>query len=367
MMRFRSLLATLALAALVTGPARADGLDTAELYKRVVKSCVFIVTPMKEGVASGSGSLIDAEQRIVLTNQHVVDENQFVFVQFPIFREDGSVNGNKDIYMGNIPENKAIRGKVLHRDHTRDLAFVQLDPLPKGQKMPPAIALARKGVDSGAKTWNIGSPGAVPELFSITEGLVRTVGYSEMQFAGGRLLKAVLVAATNPTNPGDSGGPLFNKYGQQVAVTQSVLRGAQRVNFFVDVSEVRAYLKERKITIKELVDKDGKTIEDKPTGVGKKDSEIPVVGPKEGVLKTPGVADVLPKPGAPAAKAEPKVEPAAPSAADEEAAAKRLNYAKDVLSAGTADRYRKALEDIMKMWPGTKAAKEAEKIKATIR
>ena len=82
------------------------------------------------------------------------------------------------------------------------------------------------------------------------------------------------MTATNPTNPGDSGGPLFNRHGQQVAVTQSGNRAAQQVNTFVDVTEVRAYLKQLKITIKEQVGEDGKTIaSDKPTGVGKKDSK----------------------------------------------------------------------------------------------
>jgi S1-C subfamily serine protease len=366
MTRLRSLLATLALAALAGGPARADTTDTAELYAKVVKSCVFIVTPTKQGVASGSGSLIDSEQRIVLTNQHVVDENEYVFVQFPIFREDGTVNGDKNLYMGNIPENKAIRGKVMHRDQRRDLAFVKLDPLPKGQKMPPAIPLVHKSVTNGTTTFNIGSPGKVPQLFSMTPGIVRTVGKVNMDFGGGLNVVAKAVTATNPTNPGDSGGPLFNRLGQQVAVTQSVSLVAQQVNTFIDIDEVRAYMKEQKIVIKELVDKDGNTIGEKPTGVGKKDSEIPVV-PTDSVIKTPpAVIKGAPKADPPVVAPKPGAAPA-PSAADEDAAGKRLDYVKNVLSAASTDRYRSALDDIVKKWPGTKAAKEAEKIKATIR
>jgi hypothetical protein len=357
MIRSSSFLAVLGLVTL-GGTARAQGLDTAELYQKVVKSCVFIVTPLKDGYATGSGSLIDADQRIILTNQHVVDENEHVFIQFPMFNKDGSVNGNKDTYMAKIPENKAIRGKVLHRDHTRDLAFVKLDPLPKGTAMPPAIPLAEKSAVQGANTWNIGSPGATPQLFSITEGRVRQIGYSEMQFAGGRLLKAVLVSSTNPTNPGDSGGPLFNKYGQQVAVTQSVLRGVQQVNFFVDISEVKAYLKEQKIVIKAQPTPDAAKAEPK------KDSEIPVQPPTDRVLKTPPVAKTpTPKVDAPA----PKVATPAPSTADEEAAQKRLTYVKDVISQGSTDRYRKALTEITQKWPGTKAAKEAETITKSLK
>ena len=364
MTRFRSLLAVLALATLASGRARADDIDTAELYSKIVKSCVFIVSPSKGGFGSGSGSLIDADQRLVLTNEHVVDENEHVFVQFPIFTKDGKVNGDKDTYMARIPENKAIRGKVLARNHTRDLALIKLDSIPDGTK---ALPLARKGVQSGVRTWNIGSPGAVPQLFSMTQGLVRTVGYTEIDFGDGKPLKATVVTATNPTNPGDSGGPLFNQDGQQVAVTQSVSNVAQQVNTFIDVSEVRAYLKELKITIKELVGEDGKTIGEKPTGVGKKDSEIPVAGPKDAVIKTVPVAkSPTAKADAPTPKVQPKVETPAPSAADEDAARKRLNYAQNIGS-GNPQRYAEILTEVITKWPGTTAAKEAAKIKATIK
>jgi S1-C subfamily serine protease len=362
MIRLRSLLASLALAALVTGPARADEIDTGDLYQKVVRSCVYIISPAKGGFGAGSGALIDAEQRIVLTNEHVVDDNKYVFLQFPIFDKDGKIVGDKDTYMARIPENKAIRGTVLARDPTRDLAFIKLDSLPEGTK---ALPLARTSVKSGVRTFNIGSPGKVQHLFSMTPGLVRTVGFTTLDFGDGKPLKATVVTATNPINPGDSGGPLFNTQGQQVAVTQSSKHGGiQQVNTFIDVSEVRAYMKELKITIKELVGEDGKTIGEKPTGVGKKDSEIPVT-PKDAVLKTP-VAKDAPKVAAPAPKVEPKVEPAGPSAADEEAAQKRLNYAQNIGS-GNAKRYTEILTEIITKWPGTKAAKEAEKIKTTIK
>src|SRR5688572_28181555 len=59
--------------------------ETEDLYEKVVKSCIFIVTPMKGGFAMGSGSLIDVEKRIAITNYHVVDENDFVFAQFPAY------------------------------------------------------------------------------------------------------------------------------------------------------------------------------------------------------------------------------------------------------------------------------------------
>src|SRR6478672_6695020 len=85
----RSVLTALTALALPTfglaSRAAAQEVDGEVLYKKVVKSCVFIVTPVKGGYGMGSGSLIDADKRLVLTNFHVVDEENIVFVQFPTF------------------------------------------------------------------------------------------------------------------------------------------------------------------------------------------------------------------------------------------------------------------------------------------
>src|SRR5262245_55912736 len=247
-----AILTVLALPGLGLAPRlAAEDLDTADLYEKVVKSAVFIVTPLKGGAARGSGSLIDLDKKLVLTNYHVVDEAEWVYVQFPRYTKSGQMITNPKTYMDNIPLGQAIKGKVLHRDKNRDLALVELEKVPAGN-IP--IPLAKDSPRQGTTVWNIGSPGAVEQLFSITDGNVRAVGVEEHNIRGAGVvlhLKAKLVYATNPTNPGDSGGPLFNKKGEQVAVTESGLVGAQQVNLFVDVTEVRAFLKQKTITIKE--------------------------------------------------------------------------------------------------------------------
>ena len=141
----RSVLTALTALALPTfglaSRAAAQEVDGEVLYKKVVKSYVFIVTPVKGGYGMGSGSLIDADKRLVLTNFHVVDEENIVFVQFPTFMKDGEILYDKQEYMRNIPSGRAIKGKVLYRDKSRDLAIVQLDRIPAGT---PAIPLAKK-------------------------------------------------------------------------------------------------------------------------------------------------------------------------------------------------------------------------------
>src|SRR5262245_54790969 len=83
---------SLALLGLLTIPSlglspqlAAKDLDPEDLYEKVVKSCVYICAPVKGGMAQGSGSLIDVDKKIVLTNYHVVDEGDLVFIQFPVY------------------------------------------------------------------------------------------------------------------------------------------------------------------------------------------------------------------------------------------------------------------------------------------
>ena len=72
--------------------------ETEVLYEKVVKSCVFIMTPLtKTSYAMGSGSLIDAEKRYVITNYHVVDEIPVVYAQFPMYIK-GKLETDKKTY-----------------------------------------------------------------------------------------------------------------------------------------------------------------------------------------------------------------------------------------------------------------------------
>lgn len=351
MPRFRSMAFVAAIASsMIARPAVAQEFDTDKLYLKVVKSAVMIVSPSKGGFGTGSGSLIDVEKRLVLTNFHVIDGSDTCYVQFPMFEKDGvTVIGNKAKYMERIPEGLAITGKVIQKDKTRDLAIVQLERVPPGQ---PAIPLARKSITPGTTTWNIGSPGKVPHLFSITRGEARTVGNTKFDVGGGgEVLKisAKVVTSTNPVNPGDSGGPLFDKNGYQIAVTQSGIFSAavQNVNTFIDVMEVRAFLEERKIYIKELLNPDNTPIKEESKLVTPKEGPKPKDEPKKEV---PMVKGTTPKADAPSSDQESK-------------AAGDLKRAK-IYADGDENRptYKARLQEVIKKYPGTAAASEAKRL-----
>jgi hypothetical protein len=349
---FLAILTVLAVPTFGLAPRLAAEEEAVELYKKCVKSTVFIVSPVKGGgMAMGSGSLIDKEKKYVLTNFHVVDEEDICFVQFPIYQKNGEILTDKQKYLANVPAGLAVKAKVLFRDKSRDLAIVQLDRVPVGCT---AIPLAKKSTSVGATTWQIGSPGDVAQVFSVTEGKVRGVGPEKFlvgDATGTNVweVRARVVTTTNPTNPGDSGGPLFDRRGYQVGVTQSGSRKAQQVNKFIDVEEVRAFLNDKKLTIKELSD------EPSP----KKDTVISTQPKKDTVVTTP------PKKDNGGTVTPPKKDdtPPAASPADERDATNLLRRA-GLFKDGDDNRptYVRKLKEIIAKYPTTAAGKQAKKL-----
>jgi S1-C subfamily serine protease len=86
-------------------------------------------------------------------------------------------------------------------------------------------------------------------LWVYTSGAARTSPYHKkwetFDALGPMAHDAWIIETQSPTNPGDSGGPLVNEVGELVGVTQGVDLGANSINIFIDVSEVRGFLKEK--------------------------------------------------------------------------------------------------------------------------
>ena len=79
------------------------------VYRKVLKSVVWIHSSRGGGkLATGSGSLIDRKHRLVLTNYHVVGDNDRATVIFPIFQKDKLV-AEREFYLERIRRD-GIRG-----------------------------------------------------------------------------------------------------------------------------------------------------------------------------------------------------------------------------------------------------------------
>lgn len=238
----RPAIAFLAIATLVlpAGPTRADE-DSTKLYDAVLKSVVWINAPVgRTGLATGTGSLIDRKGRLVLTNYHVVGDNDTVTVVFPRFR-DGKLVAEREFYVERV-RREGIKAKVIARDKRRDLALIRLEDVPDAAK---ALVLNPDGVRPGQPVHSIGNPGGSGALWVYTPGKVRQVYRKRWKCKlGDEVLtcEGAVIETDSAINPGDSGGPLVNDKGELVGVTQSKAIEADLLSTFVDIQEVRRFL-----------------------------------------------------------------------------------------------------------------------------
>jgi HEAT repeat protein len=229
------------------------------MYKQLLKSTCWCVTILNNAMITGSGSLVDKQNKLVLTNYHVIKshaENREtkLLVFFPLYEGKDRLISEKDQYLERAQRSEAgLPGWIAYQDPKRDLALIRLQDLPAGVQ---PIRLSRDPVTAGDQVYSLGSPGGSGALWSFTTGIVRSQPYHRHMKVGAVDpnnpkvvqesidLDARVVETATPTNPGDSGGPLVNERGDLVAVTESVQVGANSMSCFVDVSEVRNILAE---------------------------------------------------------------------------------------------------------------------------
>lgn len=226
---------------------RADDSDGSKVYKKVIPSVVWVHSTRDRGLATGSGTLVDKEKRLVLTNYHVVEDNPRAKVYFPAFRDDKPIAEKK--YYTERASRLAIPGRVIHIEKSVDLALIQLDRIPDGTN---AVPIAMKTPEPGQSVHSIGNTGKSDALWGYVPGKVRQVYRHEWSASLGsnRILrcKGEVIETDSATNPGDSGGPLLNDKGELVGVTHGGATNAQLLSTFISVSEVKKVLKSEGVT-----------------------------------------------------------------------------------------------------------------------
>src|SRR5262249_31360318 len=143
-------------------------LEGNDIYKLLLPATVMVRT----NNALGSGVLICRDPNLIVTNHHVVSDLATVRVFFPEFTEAGQAIRERSFYDENDAK-LAIRGRVLERDKTRDLAVVEVDRVPENSQPVP---LAKKSADELDRVFGIGGSSAdLNSLWQANEGSVRQV------------------------------------------------------------------------------------------------------------------------------------------------------------------------------------------------
>ncbi len=164
---------------------------------------------VRAGRFYGSG-LVLSERGDILTCQHVVKDLNTVQVTL----SDGSEH----------------LASVLDRDTTLDLALLRV----QGSFSRDAVATAPLGtaasLRAGDEVYAIGAPRKMS--FSLSRGMVT---FAERELDGLQYLQTDL-----PLNPGNSGGPVVNGYGEIVAIASFVLEDSQGLSFALPIQYARA-------------------------------------------------------------------------------------------------------------------------------
>lgn len=194
------------------------------LYERVSPTVVTIagqsINPYRlEGRVShnvGSGFIVDANG-LILTNSHVAFGQQSLTVTL----DDGTI----------------LPARLLGADPIYDIAAVKILKPDKGT-LPTVRMGDSDKIRIGEDIIAVGNPLGLDQTVTrgIISGLNRILPESPLS------LSEPMIQTDTPINPGDSGGPLFNRQGEVIGITTAMIEGAQNIGFAIPINLVKAVL-----------------------------------------------------------------------------------------------------------------------------
>ena len=197
---------------------RPPDLSAREIFDQAMPSVVWIATLRGDWVGKGSGVLIDKRRRLVVTNEHVVRNTEWMAVFFP-FRQNGHLVKNEDFYFNNWKrldqQGYHTHGRVVARNVRNDLAIVQLDHLPTNtHEIKHNFSWnVEESMERGDKVHILGNPG--DRLWNWTQGTF--LRPQKVCLVGGVELVGCL-EMEGDTHGGNSGGPVLNGQGVLIGI-----------------------------------------------------------------------------------------------------------------------------------------------------
>lgn len=227
------------LGSMLAGLASSDA--NPQIYESLLDNTVCILNLDEK--SSGTGVVVDAEKRLVVTNYHVVGKASTVAVYFSAYNKEGDLETNWKTYAGQFEalhfDRIAAVGKVIGTWEKRDLALVQLDVIPDDVQ---GVKLAESSIQPGQSIHSIGNPDASDAMWVYSPGSVRAVLHKKWKYESGQKVESYAIETTSPINSGDSGGPVVNDQGELVGINASFSHYGRLFSTAVDIREVRSLL-----------------------------------------------------------------------------------------------------------------------------
>lgn len=202
-------------------------------YKRMLQSVVLIEHTVDDSTCRGTGWVVDAEARLIVTNQHVIEGAETCEIYFPEFN-DGRLNTDPAT---SLDPSRAFSARVVDSDQTLDLALLQLDRALPGEVLE--LELADQSATPGQRIHSLaGSTVGSQSLWIYSTGHVRQIvrGIMANDF------EAMLLESDMATNQGNSGGPVCDDSGKVVAVVEGHRTDARLVSIYIDLQSLVEYL-----------------------------------------------------------------------------------------------------------------------------
>ncbi len=214
-----------------------DEQKTIDLYKRVNGSVVFITTrsyvvdpfaffdEVKPQEGTGTGTVIDVQRGIVITNLHVIES---------ALQSGGSV----EIMLSTGQSSKA---SLIGYDPESDIAALRVKELPKGMVGIPYGDSST--LEVGQRVLAIGNPFGLYR--SLTAGIVSSLDRTMTTPRGAGVKDLIQTDAA--INPGNSGGPLLDADGRLIGINTAILSqsgDSAGVGFAVPINSIKRILPE---------------------------------------------------------------------------------------------------------------------------
>jgi len=200
------------------------------LYKKCSPGVVLLIS--LDATSMGSGSVINNYGDII-TNWHVVNGSHQMLVWF----YDQKITALDQL----DPENYSV-AEVVAADKSRDLAMVRL--IDKNRKLSPLELGEEYSLSIAQDVFAIGHPEAY--IWSFTYGVISQLrNNNSWSYGEDEVFNANVIQTQTPTNPGNSGGPLFDAKGKLIGINSYGVEG-QGLNFAVRIGEVNEFISEVK-------------------------------------------------------------------------------------------------------------------------
>ncbi len=161
----------------------------------------------------GSGFIVQ-KNGYVVTNNHVVDQAQKIFVTLS--------NGKK------------YAARVVGSDPQADLAVLKINSA-AGHTFPTLTLGDSATLMIGEPTIAVGNPFGFSQ--SVSSGIVSAIG-REIHEPNNPVPLKNLIQTDAAINPGNSGGPLLNAYGQVIGINTAIRGNAQNIGFAIGVNRL---------------------------------------------------------------------------------------------------------------------------------